>query len=339
MFLNQFQIAIFSLSFIKFLILFLPNQNKLLMWSFLHSDDIKINSKQKKHLESSSLEEKPKRVISLLTKEKIEVVKSMLESKYDNQHLIKKTLERNQIIHKESCYQKMKKNTHTSKEFLKIATIGKGSTCQVHLVQEKTTQKVYAMKMMNKVQLLKRNQVSHIRTERDILTLSYGNPWLVQLYYSFQDDDYLYLIMEYIPGGDLMGLLILKNFFTEDQTRFFIAEIILSVLSVHKMHYVHRDLKPDNILIDKNGHIKLSDFGLSKFYINDEEILESNDEDKEQEGFVLIDKKIIENQLSRDELVKIWKKKGRKEVSFCDVTLVIFTCWINELYCCRDYSR
>lgn len=293
----------FSISPIRFL-----NQNRKGMWSFLHSPQ-KLERR-----EVHSLESRPKLIVSLLTKEKCKVVKSIIETKYDNQNLIKKITERSKINPTESNYQKMKKYRHDSKEFIKVSVIGKGSTCEVHLVQEKTTKKVYAMKKMNKMELLKRNQVEHIRTERDILTLSYGNPWLVQLYYSFQDDEYLYLIMEYVPGGDLVNLLVLKNVFTEDQTRFFIAEIILSVLSVHKLHYVHRDLKPDNILIDKHGHLKLSDFGLSKFYVNEDEISETKEEDKEQEGFVILDKKKIENSLSREQLAKLWKKQGRKEL-------------------------
>lgn len=81
---------------------------------------------------------------------------------------------------------------------------------------------------------------------------------------SFQDDRNLYLVMEYLPGGDLMNLLMKKDIFTEDESRFYIAEILLALDSVHELHYIHRDLKPDNILIDANGHIKLSDFGLCK---------------------------------------------------------------------------
>lgn len=95
------------------------------------------------------------------------------------------------------------------------------------------------------------------RTDR-----SRSNTWIVKLYFSFQDEDYLYLIMEYVPGGDLMNLLIKWDTFTEEQTRFYIAETILAIESIHEMDYIHRDIKPDNLLIDEKGHIKLSDFGL-----------------------------------------------------------------------------
>ena len=88
----------------------------------------------------------------------------------------------------------------------------------------------------------------------------------MDLKYSFQDEKYLYLVMEFCAGGDLMNLLIKKDILTEDETRFYIAEIVLAVESIHNMHYTHRDLKPDNILIDCSGHLKLSDFGLCKHY-------------------------------------------------------------------------
>jgi len=88
------------------------------------------------------------------------------------------------------------------------------------------------------------------------------NEWVVKLYYSFQDRDNLYFVMDYIPGGDLMGLLIRKEIFDQSLARFYIAELVLAIESVHRMGFIHRDIKPDNILIDKFGHIKLTDFGL-----------------------------------------------------------------------------
>mgnify|MGYP000956826481 FL=1 len=114
--------------------------------------------------------------------------------------------------------------------------------------------------------MLSKNQIMHVRTEREILT-SAKIPWIVNLKYSFQDENYLYLVMDYLPGGDLMSLLMNKNILSENESKFYIAELILAVESVHKLNCIHRDLKPDNILINKEGHIQLSDFGLSKISV------------------------------------------------------------------------
>ena len=119
---------------------------------------------------------------------------------------------------------------------------------------------------MKKEDMLSKNQIMHVRTEREILT-SAKIPWIVNLKYSFQDENYLYLVMDYLPGGDLMSLLMNKNILSENESKFYIAELISSVESVHKLNCIHRDLKPDNILINKEGHIMLSDFGLSKISV------------------------------------------------------------------------
>ena len=111
--------------------------------------------------------------------------------------------------------------------------------------------------------MINKNQLVHIRAERDVLAQC-KDDWVVQLKYSFQDEKSLYLVMEYLPGGDLMTLLMKKDILTEQESRFYIAELVLAIESVHKINFIHRDLKPDNILIDNQGHIKLSDFGLCK---------------------------------------------------------------------------
>jgi len=115
--------------------------------------------------------------------------------------------------------------------------------------------------------MIERNQVHHVLSERYALTLLnnfyHQNPWVTRLYCSFQDALYLYFVMEYVPGGDMMSQLMKLEVFTEAETRFYIAELVLAVASVHRVSFIHRDIKPDNILIDINGHIKLSNFGLS----------------------------------------------------------------------------
>lgn len=150
-------------------------------------------------------------------------------------------------------------------DFETLTIIGRGAFGEVRVCRKKDDKKIYAMKIMKKSEMLKKNQVQHIRAERDVLALA-DNPWVVKLHYSFQDDLCLYLVMEYLPGGDLMTILMKYDILTEEQTRFYIAETALAIWSVHQLNYVHRDLKPDNILIDREGHIRLSDFGLCKAF-------------------------------------------------------------------------
>jgi serine/threonine kinase 38 len=102
-----------------------------------------------------------------------------------------------------------------------------------------------------------------VKAEREIL-IKAKNPWVVELKCSFQDEKHLYLVMEFLPGGDLMTLLMRKDILSEDESRFFIGELILAIETIHNLNYIHRDLKPDNLLLDKDGHIKLTDFGLCK---------------------------------------------------------------------------
>lgn len=91
-----------------------------------------------------------------------------------------------------------------------------------------------------------------------------NNEWIVELKSSFQDENFLYLAMEFLQGGDLMTLLMEKDILSEEMSRFYIAETIMAVHSVHQLNYIHRDLKPDNLIIGRDGHLKLSDFGLCK---------------------------------------------------------------------------
>ncbi|EPQ59258.1 kinase-like protein [Gloeophyllum trabeum ATCC 11539] len=167
-----------------------------------------------------------------------------------------------QLGKKESAFLRLRRTKLGLEDFRTVKVIGKGAFGEVRLVQKTDTGKIYAMKTLKKEEMLKKDQLAHVRAERDVLAES-NSPWVVQLYYSFQDPQYLYLIMEFLPGGDLMTMLIKYDTFSEDVTRFYIAECVLAIEAVHKLGFIHRDIKPDNILIDKDGHIKLSDFGLS----------------------------------------------------------------------------
>jgi len=163
---------------------------------------------------------------------------------------------------KESTFLRLRRTKLGLDDFRTVKVIGKGAFGEVRLVQKTDTGKIYAMKTLKKEEMLKKDQLAHVRAERDVLAES-NSAWVVQLFYSFQDPAYLYLIMEFLPGGDLMTMLIKYDTFSEDVTRFYMAACVLAIEAVHNLGFIHRDIKPDNILIDKDGHIKLSDFGLS----------------------------------------------------------------------------
>ncbi|KAK7493110.1 hypothetical protein BaRGS_00015631 [Batillaria attramentaria] len=184
---------------------------------------------------------------------------------------------RRMLHQKESNYIRLKRAKMDKAMFEKIKTLGVGAFGEVNLVRKRDTGMLYAMKTLRKSDVLKRNQVAHVKAERDILAEA-DNEWVVKLYYSFQDHQYLYFVMDYVPGGDLMGLLIRMEILEEPLARFYVAELVQAIESVHRMGFIHRDIKPDNILIDRNGHIKLTDFGLctgfrwthnSKYYQRD----------------------------------------------------------------------
>ncbi|XP_055727813.1 serine/threonine-protein kinase LATS2-like [Salvelinus fontinalis] len=168
---------------------------------------------------------------------------------------------RKMLNQKESNYNRLRRAKMDKAMFIKIKTLGIGAFGEVCLTRKVDTGALYAMKTLRKKDVLNRNQVAHVKAERDILAEA-DNEWVVRLYYSFQDRDSLYFVMDYIPGGDMMSLLIRMGIFPEPLACFYVAELTLAIESVHKMGFIHRDIKPDNILIDLDGHIKLTDFGL-----------------------------------------------------------------------------
>ena len=220
--------------------------------------------------------------ITQRTYDKVIVAKNYIERKYNLQAA--KNMEWNEIMNNINSLQicseekqKIKKEIYNQevakfrkarekqsiRDYESIAIIGRGAFGEVHVCREKKTGKIYAIKKIKKYILVIKNQIRHILNEQ-ILMSKASSPWIVELKASFQEDDYLYLVMEYLPGGDLMNLLIQKDTLTEKEAKFYIAELILAIESIHNLDCIHRDIKPDNVLIDKNGHIKLSDFGLAK---------------------------------------------------------------------------
>ncbi|XP_066953798.1 citron rho-interacting kinase-like [Macrobrachium rosenbergii] len=146
-------------------------------------------------------------------------------------------------------------------DFEQKKVIGKGHFGVVQVVREKATGNVFALKILRKSETLSQKHVAFYEEERDIMAKA-TSPWLTHLQYAFQDDQQLYLVMDFHPGGDLLSLLDrYDNVFDEDMTRFYLAEVTQAIHTLHSMGYVHRDIKPENILIDRCGHIKLADFG------------------------------------------------------------------------------
>ncbi|PWY78190.1 kinase-like protein [Aspergillus heteromorphus CBS 117.55] len=122
---------------------------------------------------------------------------------------------------------------------------------------------VFAMKVIRKSAMIRNSQEGHLRAERDFLVASAKSRWVVPLIASFQDCNHLYLIMDYMVGGDFLGLLMRRNILPENVARWYVAEMILCVEEAHRLSWIHRDVKPDNFLISASGHLKISDFGLA----------------------------------------------------------------------------
>jgi serine/threonine kinase 38 len=225
--------------------------------------------------------------ISDACREKVETAKAYIEHKYArikeeeerkktdwddfnkklsemNLSTIEQDIIKQEVLHQEATQLRKSRQRISVKDFEPVSIIGKGAYGEVRVCRVRETGEIVAMKKMKKTEMKSKNQVKHVKAERDVLAKA-NNPWIVELKYSFQDPDYLYLCMEYLPGGDLMTLLMKKDIFSESEASFYAAEMVLAIDSAHKLNYIHRDLKPDNILLDTNGHIKLSDFGLCKF--------------------------------------------------------------------------
>lgn len=223
-----------------------------------------------------------KKKISQKTYERVQMTKSLIEKKY-NMKIIK-TLEYNvifekinslnipdeqkeqiktEISQKETARHRKLREKITIYDYESLSIIGRGAFGEVHVCRHKKTNEIVAIKKIKKEVIAQKNQLKHIRDEQTFMS-KVRSPWIVELKASFQEGDFLFLVMDYLPGGDFMNLLIDKDIFTEQESKFYLAEIVLSVESLHKLDCIHRDIKPDNILIDVNGHIKFCDFGLAK---------------------------------------------------------------------------
>uniref|UniRef100_A0A182K9D4 non-specific serine/threonine protein kinase n=1 Tax=Anopheles christyi TaxID=43041 RepID=A0A182K9D4_9DIPT len=160
-----------------------------------------------------------------------------------------------------SVVQSIKQLRLSRDDFEVLKVIGRGAFGEVCVVRMHHTSQIYAMKILNKWEMLKRAETACFREERDVLVFG-DRRWITNLHYAFQDDINLYLIMDYYCGGDLLTLLSkFEDRLPEDMARFYIAEMVLAIHSIHELKYVHRDIKPDNIVLDASGHVRLADFG------------------------------------------------------------------------------
>ena len=230
-------------------------------------------------------------IISQNTYDKVVLSKQYIERKYN--YKSKKNLELKNFLSelnfyninktqlnniKKELFEKQKINYRKSREkqsiydYESLSIIGRGAFGEVHVCRKKKTGEIVAIKKIKKEIIVQKNQVKHTINEQQFMS-KVKSPWIVDLKASFQEDDYLYLVMEFCPGGDLMNLFIEKDILPEKDAKFYMAELVLAIESIHKFDCIHRDIKPDNILIDSDGHIKLSDFGLSKI---SEKIFEQN---------------------------------------------------------------
>jgi len=148
-------------------------------------------------------------------------------------------------------------------DFRKIKVIGKGGFGRVLLVEKKDTKKVYAMKILKKGVIAARGEIEHTRTEQSVLS-KLDHPFLAKLHWSFQTDENLYFVMDFINGGELFHHLSIEKRFTEDRAKFYTAEIISGMEYLHSHGVIYRDLKPENLLLSHKGHVIMTDFGLSK---------------------------------------------------------------------------
>ncbi len=212
----------------------------------------------KKYIERKYNLIKLKKIENEVIKEKIKNLNMPTEKKQELLTEIQKK-EKNRL-------QKIREKL-TIYDYESLHIIGRGAFGEVHVCRNKKTNEIVAIKKIKKSVLLQKNQIKHTRDEQDFLSKIKSN-WIVELKCSFQEGDFLFLVMEFLPGGDLMNLLILKDILKEEEAKFYICEIILAIEAIHNLDCIHRDIKPDNILIGKDGHIKLSDFGLAKIADN-----------------------------------------------------------------------
>ncbi|EGR27813.1 protein kinase domain protein [Ichthyophthirius multifiliis] len=158
----------------------------------------------------------------------------------------------------------------TIEDFTLINMIGEGAFAKVYLVRKKDNQKIYALKILKKKHIEQKNITNRVILEKDILSSIPPHPFIIKLHYSFQNQTKLFFVLEFCQGGELFNILSCKQKFDEEQARFYAAQIILALEHLHNNNIIYRDLKPENVILDRDGYIRISDFGLSKDKIDQE---------------------------------------------------------------------
>ena len=243
------------------------NNNKLIMMNVLLTEsenstnnDIKIS----KTLEN----ENPKRHNTHKNTKNFSLNKKLKKNNQKSE--INKTQKNENDNKKNKILNSLEEEKINPCSFICLGILGKGSFGEVYLVQKITTKENFAMKVLRKEKIIRQNLLQYVMTERNVLTKC-NHPFIVKLNYAFQTNTKLFLIMEHCQNGDLAKHLLFEKKFSENRAKFYICEILLSLEYLHERNIIFRDLKPDNVVLDENGHCKLTDFGLSKegIYSND----------------------------------------------------------------------
>ena len=224
----------------------------------IEKTEFNISHSEEKNIQNNNIiNEKsiPLLTLSEKTENNNNNINKNLSSKYKNEN------------EKDAYQAKDFKSKVTLNDFQIIKLLGKGAFGKVMLVYNEELKKYFAMKTLKKAYIKKYQQTKHTKEERKILE-KIDYPFISKLYYAFQNDKKLFMITEYMPGGEMFYHLHMNDHFSEPRAKFYIAEIVLAIDHLHKNNILYRDLKPENILLDELGHIKLTDFGLSKIMNN-----------------------------------------------------------------------
>ena len=184
----------------------------------------------------------------------------------DISSLAERMIEQNKNSHNQSSTQTQKQNQSNSlhkNNFKFLYVIGKGGFGRVWKIQSKKTKIKYALKEMSKLKIIDKKSEKSINSEREFLS-KLNHPFIVNMHYAFQDKDNLYLVMDLLNGGDLRFHISRYRKFSEEQTRFFIANMIYALEYIHENNVIHRDIKPENLVLDENGYVRITDFGIAK---------------------------------------------------------------------------